>query len=189
MHSRLPLGEVGRSMQEISKLISRHPKSQARVLSNLREQIKKILPGATEKISYQMPSFEVSGVVVVGYEGFKGHNSIFPGPEVIKALDTELGRYKTSKGTIQFDAEKDFPTPLLRKILVTGIKRINASYPRSSGEFMEFYDNGFLKAKGKYREGQMHGYWEFYRRDGSIMRSGKLSHDEPVGEWTTYPRP
>jgi len=53
---------------------------------------------------------------------------------------------------------------------------------------MEFYDNGYLKAKGKYREGEMHGQWEFYRRDGSIMRSGELQHGSPVGEWTTYPR-
>lgn len=176
-------------MQEITKLIARHPKTQAQVLGRLREQIKKILPGAKEKIFYQMPSFEVSGVIVLSYEGFKEHNSIFPGPEAIKALEKDLAKYKTSKGAIQFDLEKDFPTSVLKKILLTRIKLINASYPKASGEFMEFYDNGYLKAKGKYREGQMHGYWEFYRRDGSIMRSGKLSHDQPIGEWTTYPRP
>lgn len=176
-------------MQEITKLIARHPKTQAQVLGRLREQIKKILPGAREKIFYQMPSFEVSGVIVLSYEGFKEHNSIFPGPEAIKALEEDLAKYKTSKGAIQFELEKDFPASLLKKILLTRIKLINASYPKASGEFMEFYDNGFLKAKGKYREGQMHGYWEFYRRDGSIMRSGKLSHDQPIGEWTTYPRP
>lgn len=176
-------------MQEITKLIARHPKTQAQVLGRLREQIKKILPGAKEKIFYQMPSFEVSGVIVLSYEGFKEHNSIFPGPEAIKALEQELAKYKTSKGAIQFDLEKDFPPSVLKKILLTRIKLINASYPKASGEFMEFYDNGYLKAKGKYREGQMHGYWEFYRRDGSIMRSGKLSHDQPIGEWTTYPRP
>ena len=175
-------------MQEITKLIARHPKTQAQVLGRLREQIKKILPGAKEKIFYQMPSFEVSGVIVLSYEGFKEHNSIFPGPEAIKALEEDLAKYKTSKGAIQFDLEKDFPASVLKKILLTRIKLINASYPKASGEFMEFYDNGYLKAKGKYREGQMHGYWEFYRRDGSIMRSGKLSHDQPIGEWTTYPR-
>jgi uncharacterized protein YdhG (YjbR/CyaY superfamily) len=175
-------------MQEITKLIARHPKTQAQVLGRLREQIKKILPGAKEKIFYQMPSFEVSGVIVLSYEGFKEHNSIFPGPEAIKALEEDLAKYKTSKGAIQFDLEKDFPASVLKKILLTRIKLINASYPKASGEFMEFYDNGYLKAKGKYREGLMHGYWEFYRRDGSIMRSGKLSHDQPIGEWTTYPR-
>lgn len=175
-------------MQEITALIKRHPANQAKVLTELRALIKKLAPGATEKIFYQMPSFELSGVILLSYEGFKEHSSIFPGPEVIKTLDTELAKYKTSKGAIQFDKDKLPPASLIKKIVQTRITLINASYPKSSGEFLEFYDNGYLKAKGKYREGEMHGYWEFYRKDGSIMRSGKLSHGEPVGEWQTHIR-
>lgn len=175
-------------MQEITSLIKRHPANQAKVLSELRALIKKLVPGANEKIFYQMPSFDLSGVILLSYEGFNEHSSIFPGPEVIKILENDLANYKTSKGAIQFDKDKLPPAPLIKKIVQTRIKLINASYPKSSGEFMEFYDNGYLKAKGKYREGEMHGQWEFYRRDGSIMRSGKLQHGSPVGEWTTYPR-
>lgn len=175
-------------MQEINRLIKRHPAKQAATLQALREQIQKLAPGATEKIFYQMPSFEVSGVILLSYEGFKEHNSIFPGPEVINLLKKDLEKYKTSKGAIQFDIEKLPPLSLIKKIVLTRIKLINASYPKKSGEFLEFYDNGYLKSKGKYLEGEMHGYWEFYRRDSSIMRSGKLSHGQPVGEWTTYPR-
>ncbi len=175
-------------MQEITTLIKRHPASQAKVLSELRALIKKLVPGATEKIFYQMPSFELSGVILLSYEGFQEHSSIFPGPEAIKLLEKDLSKYKTSKGAIQFDKDKLPPQSLIKKLIQARIRLINASYPKNSGEFMEFYDNGFLKAKGKYREGEMHGYWEFFRRDGSIMRSGKLSHGEPVGEWTTYPR-
>ena len=175
-------------MQEITSLIKRHPANQAKVLSELRALIKKLVPAATEKIFYQMPSFDLSGVILLSYEGFNEHSSIFPGPEVIKVLEKDLANYKTSKGAIQFDKDKLPPASLIKKIVQTRIKLINASYPKSSGEFMEFYDNGHLKAKGKYREGEMHGHWEFYRRDGSIMRSGKLQHGNPVGEWTTYPR-
>lgn len=175
-------------MQEITSLIKRHPANQAKVLSELRALIKKLVPGATEKIFYQMPSFDLSGVILLSYEGFNEHSSIFPGPEVIKVLEKDLANYKTSKGAIQFDKDKLPPAPLIKKIVQTRIKLINASYPKSSGEFMEFYDNGHLKAKGKYREGEMHGHWEFYRRDGSIMRSGKLQLGSPIGEWTTYPR-
>jgi uncharacterized protein YdhG (YjbR/CyaY superfamily) len=175
-------------MQEITSLIKRHPANQAKVLTELRTLIKKLVPGATEKIFYQMPSFELSGVILLSYEGFKEHSSIFPGPEVIKVLGEDLAKYKTSKGAIQFDKVKLPPASLIKKIVQARLKIINASYPKNSGEFMEFYDNGFLKAKGRYREGQMHGHWEFFRRDGSIMRSGKLSHGEPVGEWQTHIR-
>jgi antitoxin component YwqK of YwqJK toxin-antitoxin module len=51
-----------------------------------------------------------------------------------------------------------------------------------------FYENGLPRFKGKYQNGKMHGYWEFYRKDGSLMRSGTFHEDEQVGTWTTYAR-
>jgi len=30
------------------------------------------------------------------------------------------------------------------------------------------------------------GYWEWYRPDGTIKRSGYFNMGEPVGEWVTY---
>jgi antitoxin component YwqK of YwqJK toxin-antitoxin module len=32
----------------------------------------------------------------------------------------------------------------------------------------------------------MHGYWQWYRKDGVIMRSGYFNKNKQVGEWTTY---
>ena len=37
-------------------------------------------------------------------------------------------------------------------------------------------------------DGVMTGYWEWFRKDGSIMRSGHFENGEQVGEWTTYDR-
>jgi antitoxin component YwqK of YwqJK toxin-antitoxin module len=51
-----------------------------------------------------------------------------------------------------------------------------------------FYDNGLPRFKGEYRDGEMHGYWEFFRKDGSLMRSGSLNAGKQVGTWTTYTR-
>jgi antitoxin component YwqK of YwqJK toxin-antitoxin module len=34
--------------------------------------------------------------------------------------------------------------------------------------------------------GVMTGYWEWYRKDGTRMRSGYLENGEQVGQWTTY---
>jgi uncharacterized protein YdhG (YjbR/CyaY superfamily) len=104
----------------------------------LREQIQKLVLGATEKISYQLPSLEIAGVMLLSYEGFKAHNSIFPGAEVIYELKKDLEKYKTSKGTIQFDLEKLPPLALIKEIVRTRIKLINASYQKKSGEFREF---------------------------------------------------
>ena len=35
-------------------------------------------------------------------------------------------------------------------------------------------------------DGQPVGYWEWYRVDGTIKRSGHFRNGEPVGEWITY---
>jgi len=38
------------------------------------------------------------------------------------------------------------------------------------------------------RDGKLAGYWEWYRKDGTRLRSGWFEAGEPVGEWTTYDR-
>jgi antitoxin component YwqK of YwqJK toxin-antitoxin module len=32
----------------------------------------------------------------------------------------------------------------------------------------------------------MHGAWSFYRKDGTLMRSGSFRTGEQVGTWITY---
>jgi antitoxin component YwqK of YwqJK toxin-antitoxin module len=41
-------------------------------------------------------------------------------------------------------------------------------------------------AKGKMLGVQMHGYWQWFRNNGTIMRSGYFDKGKQVGEWTTY---
>ena len=56
----------------------------------------------------------------------------------------------------------------------------------SKGKVFEFYTNGFLKARGSMKAGELHGYWEWFRKDGTIMRSGNFKSGQNVGEWITY---
>ena len=41
-------------------------------------------------------------------------------------------------------------------------------------------------SKGKMINDKADGYWEWYRSDGTIKRSGYFDMGEPVGEWVTY---
>jgi len=34
----------------------------------------------------------------------------------------------------------------------------------------------------------MHGPWEFYRADGSLMRAGAFDRGRQIGTWRTYDR-
>lgn len=50
-----------------------------------------------------------------------------------------------------------------------------------------YHKDGSIWKKGQTLDGEMHGYWEFYRTGvGAIMRSGSFDRGEQIGEWTTY---
>ncbi len=53
---------------------------------------------------------------------------------------------------------------------------------------VEHFDNGKVKLRGAHLEGEMHGPWEFYRLDGSLMRSGSFDKGRQTGTWRTYDR-
>ena len=53
---------------------------------------------------------------------------------------------------------------------------------------LDHYDNGNVRFRGANLDGEMHGAWEFFRRDGSMMRSGSFENGVQVGIWRTYDR-
>ena len=55
------------------------------------------------------------------------------------------------------------------------------------GFTIKYHANGQTRwSKGKIVDGQTEGYWEWYRPDGTLKRSGYFAKGEPVGAWTTY---
>ena len=49
-----------------------------------------------------------------------------------------------------------------------------------------YHKNGSVWAKGQKADGVCVGYWEWFRLDGTKMRSGHFEDGEQIGEWTTY---
>ncbi|CAN5666176.1 hypothetical protein BH20VER1_BH20VER1_04430 [soil metagenome] len=49
-------------------------------------------------------------------------------------------------------------------------------------EHIEYHKDGSVRAKGQTLNGVLTGYWEWFRLDGTKMRSGHFEN----GEWTTY---
>ena len=52
----------------------------------------------------------------------------------------------------------------------------------------DHYEDGGIRFRGANLEGKMHGPWEFFRRDGSLMRSGSFDRGKQVGIWRTHDR-
>jgi uncharacterized protein YdhG (YjbR/CyaY superfamily) len=171
----------------VTKHWAKQPPAQRKALLATYAQVRKALPSASEKFAWGMPTLDIGGNSVIHIEGFKNHNSIFPGNAALaKALAPYLKAHTITKGTIHFDREKAFPPATLRRIIRYRVEQINESYPKKSGEFKVFYDNGRLKAQGRYKNGRMHGAWQFFRKDGVKLRSGNFKDGKRTGKWITY---
>lgn len=48
------------------------------------------------------------------------------------------------------------------------------------------HKDGSVWAKGTLIDGVMESYWEWFRKDGTKMRSGHFEKGKQVGEWITY---
>lgn len=85
------------------------------LLQKIRETIRNAAPNASEKMSWQMPTFW-QGENLIHFAAFKNHISIFPGGEATEVFSERLIGYKTSKGTIQFPLNKPIDYSLITQI-------------------------------------------------------------------------
>ena len=57
---------------------------------------------------------------------------------------------------------------------------------KTKKNYMKYHNDGSIWAKGTKIDGQPDGYWEWFRKEGTRMRSGYFEMGKQVGEWTTY---
>ena len=50
------------------------------------------------------------------------------------------------------------------------------------------YASGPVQARGTMLEGVPHGAWEWFRKDGTLMRTGHFDRGRQVGIWRTFER-
>ena len=60
--------------------------------------------------------------------------------------------------------------------------------PSGATPDVAYYDTGTVRYRGYRLDGEMHGAWEFVRKDGSLMRTGTFERGRQVGVWTTFDR-
>jgi uncharacterized protein YdhG (YjbR/CyaY superfamily) len=100
----------------IDEYIAAFPVEVQKKLQEMRAAIKAAAPKASEKISYQMPTFVLNGNLV-HFAAFKNHLGFYPVPTGIEKFKKELSAYKTSKGAVQFPLDKPLPLALIRRIV------------------------------------------------------------------------
>lgn len=107
--------------ESIDDYIATFPDEVQVILKKLRQTIRQAAPDATEKISYQMPTFYLNGNLV-HFAAYKNHIGFYPAPSGIVAFQDELTKYKTSKGAVQFPIDAAIPHALVKKIVQFRVK-------------------------------------------------------------------
>ncbi|WP_125574315.1 iron chaperone [Levilactobacillus huananensis] len=104
-------------MTLITAYIDQAPSETQPQLTAMYQLLKELLPDATEKFSYGMPAF-VLGKPVVYFAAMKHHLGFYPTSGPITAFEDDLlGRYKYSKGAVQFAYDQPLPVELITKMV------------------------------------------------------------------------
>ena len=105
------------NFKSVDEYIATHPEGARETLERVRKTIRKVLPGADEVISYQIPAYKLEGERVIYFAGWKEHYSLYPATDpVVSALKRDLAPYKVSKGTIRFPLSEPVPVKLIERI-------------------------------------------------------------------------
>ncbi len=107
--------------ETIDEYIKTFPKDIQKILETVRKTIKESAPDAEETISYLIPTFKLNGNLV-HFAAFKNHIGFYPTPAGIEKFKTELSKYESAKGSVQFPLDKPMPLSLIKKIVKYRVK-------------------------------------------------------------------
>ena len=97
------------------------PEVQA-VLERVRFTIRNAAPGAQETISYQIPAFTLSGILVY-FAAFKNHIGFYPPVKGDAKLEKAVLGYAGEKGNLRFPLDQPIPFGLIERIAKLRVKQ------------------------------------------------------------------
>jgi uncharacterized protein YdhG (YjbR/CyaY superfamily) len=105
----------------IDEYLAHQSEAARKKLFELRELIHEVVPDTEELMNYNIPAFTLikcgkrdHQVMIAGY---KTHVGFYPHPDTIKHFKSELKKYKSGKGSVQFPINDDIPKELIKKMI------------------------------------------------------------------------
>jgi uncharacterized protein YdhG (YjbR/CyaY superfamily) len=103
--------------ETVSEYIAATPPKARQMLRQLRKVIRAAAPGATERISYRIPVFELDGKYLLYIAAFRDHVSIYPVTAgMVAKHGKEIAPYRSGKGTLRFPLGVPLPLKLITKL-------------------------------------------------------------------------
>lgn len=105
--------------ETVDEYISSQPEALRPTLERVRSVIRKALPKAKERISYQIPAYEQGGACIIYFAGWKKHFSLYPiSDRLLEELGLDASDYEVNdKGTIRFPLSEPVPEKLIVRIV------------------------------------------------------------------------
>lgn len=119
------------SPKDIDEYIARFPDTVQAILRKVRATIAAAAPGATETISYDMPTFNLDGRYLVYFGAYKKHVGIYPVPTTHPELEEALRPYASGKGSARFPLNKPVPYDLITRVVEFKVRE--SSQKRAGG--------------------------------------------------------
>ena len=110
----------------IDEYIAQYPASIQQRLALLRDAIREVVPDASEKISYGIPTFSL-GKNLVHFAAFKSHIGVYALPHTHERFREELSGFKTGKGSVQFPHGEPLPVVLIKDMVRHRLRELQES--------------------------------------------------------------
>ena len=108
--------------KDIDEYIARFPDKVQALLRKVRSTIAAAAPGATETISYDMPTFSLDGRYLIHFGAHEKHIGLYPVATTHPELAEALRPYASGKGSARFPLNKPIPYGLITKIVALRLK-------------------------------------------------------------------
>lgn len=104
-------------VREVDAWFDRLPPDQREALLALRQRIREIVPEATERLSYRVPTFVLEGPLVALNASKSGLSLITMRPDLLTAMRGALGGVSWSGSTLRFRAGEQLPDDLVHAVI------------------------------------------------------------------------
>ena len=102
---------------------------QRKLLEEVRQEMRRLLPDAEEAISYGLPCFKVPGGVVGGFAANKNFCSYYPfSGTTLGALKSDLANYSQTLSALHFTNEKPLTKKSIKLLVAHRLKQISEGY-------------------------------------------------------------
>ena len=116
-------------MTVIDDYLKSVPMGQRKLLQEVRQEMRKLLPEAEEAISYGLPCFKVDGGVVGGFAANKNFCSYYPfSGSTLGALKTELADYSQTLSALHFTENKPLTKKIIKLLVAHRLQQIAEGY-------------------------------------------------------------